>query len=180
MATERWNIDPAHSNVEFVARHLVVTKVRGHFGKWTGHIDIDADDVTRSSAAATFEVESIDTREAQRDAHLRSADFLDAANHPQLTFATKKVEKDGSDLKVTGDLTIRGTTREVTLQVESHGTNKDPWGNTKALFSAKTHINRKDYGVSFNAVLETGGVLVSEKVEIEIEIQAAKAAAKAA
>ena len=176
MATERWNIDTAHSNVEFVARHLVVTKVRGHFGKWSGHIDIDTDDLTRSSAAATFEVDSIDTREAQRDAHLKSADFLDAASSPQVTFTSKKVEKAGADLEVTGDLTIRGVTREVTLAVEVHGTNKDPWGNTKLLYTAKTHINRKDFGVSFNAVLETGGVLVSDKVEIEIEIQAAKAA----
>lgn len=176
MATERWNIDTSHSNVEFVARHLVVTKVRGHFGKWSGHIDIDKDDVTKSSAAATFEVDSIDTREAQRDGHLKSADFLDAENFPQITFASKKVEKDGSDLEITGDLTIRGVTKEVTLAVEAHGTNKDPWGNVKALYTAKTHINRKDFGVNFNAVLETGGVLVSDKIEIEIEIQAAKAA----
>jgi polyisoprenoid-binding protein YceI len=176
MTIERWNIDTAHSNVEFTARHLVVTKVRGHFGKWSGHIDIDPTDVTKSSAAATFEVDSIDTREAQRDGHLKSPDFLDAASHPTITFTSKKVEKDGSDLKVTGDLTIRGTTKEVTLAVESHGTNKDPWGNTKALFAAKAHINRKDFGVNFNAVLEAGGVLVSEKIEIEIEIQAAKAA----
>lgn len=176
MATQRWNIDTAHSNVEFVARHLVVTKVRGHFGKWSGHIEIDTDDVTKSSASATFEVDSIDTREAQRDGHLKSADFLDAATFPQVTFTSTKVEKDGSDLKVTGDLTIRGVTKEVTLAVESHGTNKDPWGNTKALFAAKTHINRKDFGVNFNAVLETGGVLVSDKIEIEIEIQAGKAA----
>lgn len=176
MATERWNIDTAHSNVEFVARHLVVTKVRGHFGKWSGHIDVDTADITKSTASATFEVDSIDTREAQRDGHLKSPDFLDAANHPTITFTSTKVEKDGSDLKVTGNLTIRGVSKEVTLSVESHGTNKDPWGNTKALYAAKTHINRKDFGVNFNAVLETGGVLVSDKIEIDIEIQAAKAA----
>lgn len=176
MATERWNIDIAHSNVEFVARHLVVTKVRGHFGKWSGHIDIDTDDITRSRAEATFEVDSIDTRDAQRDTHLKSPEFFDAAGHPQITFASKTVEKDGSDLKVTGDLTVRGVTREITLLVEAHGTNKDPWGNTKALYAAKTHFNRKDFGMNFNAVLETGGVLVSDKIEIEIDIQAAKAA----
>jgi len=179
MATERWNIDIAHSNVEFVARHLVVTKVRGHFGKWSGHIDIDPDDITKARAEATFEVDSIDTREPQRDAHLKSPEFLDAEKNPRITFASKKVEKDGNDLKVTGDLTIRGTTKEITLHVEAHGTNKDPWGNTKLLYAAKTHINRKDFGMDFNAVLETGGVLVSNKIEIEIEIQAAKAAAAA-
>lgn len=176
MATERWNIDTSHSNVEFVARHLVVTKVRGHFGKWSGHIDLDAADVTRSSASASFEIASIDTREPQRDAHLKSADFFDAENHPAMTFASKKVEKDGGDLKITGDLTIRGNTREITLTVEQHGSNKDPWGNTRLLFSGKTHLNRKDFGLSWNAALETGGVLVSDKIEIEVEIQAVKAA----
>ncbi len=176
MATVRWNIDNAHSTVEFVARHLVVTKVRGHFTKWSGHIDIDHDDVTKSSASATIEVASIDTREAQRDGHLKSPDFLDAEKFPQITFASKTVQKDGSDLHVTGDLTIHGVTKEVSLHVENHGTNKDPWGNTRALFSAKTHINRKDFGLGWNQVLETGGVLVSEKIEIEIEVQAVKAA----
>ena len=175
MAIERWNIDTSHSNVEFVARHLVVTKVRGHFAKWTGFIDVDKDDITKSSTSATIEVASIDTREPQRDAHLKSPDFLDAEKFPQITFTSKKVEKDGSDLEVTGDLTIHGVTKEVALQVESHGTTKDPWGNTRALFAAKTSINRKDFGLTWNQVLETGGMLVSEKIEIEIEIQAVKA-----
>jgi polyisoprenoid-binding protein YceI len=176
MATQRWNIDTTHSTVEFVARHLVVTKVRGHFATWSGHIEIDNDDITRSSAAATIEVASIDTREAQRDGHLKSPDFLDAEKFPQITFASKSLAKDGSDLTVTGDLTIHGVTREVSLQVENHGTTKDPWGNTRALFAAKTHLSRKDFGLSWNQTLETGGLLVSDKIEIEIEIQAVKAA----
>jgi polyisoprenoid-binding protein YceI len=176
MATVRWNIDTTHSNVEFVARHLVVTKVRGHFGKWEGHLEVDGDDVTKSTVTATFEAASIDTREAQRDGHLRSADFFDVEKFPQLTFTSKKITKSGSDLEVTGDLTIHGVTKEVSLRVEDQGTNKDPWGNTRLLFSAKTHINRKDFGLTWNQVLETGGLLVSEKIDIEIEVQAVKAA----
>jgi polyisoprenoid-binding protein YceI len=175
MATVRWNIDTAHSTVEFVARHLVVTKVRGHFTKWTGHIDLDQEDVTKSSAEVTIEAASIDTRDAQRDGHLRSADFFDVEKFPQITFTSRKVEKDGGELKVTGDLSIHGVTKEVSLHVEDHGTNKDPWGNTRVLFAAKTHINRKDFGLTWNQALETGGVLVSEKIEIEIEVQAVKA-----
>ena len=175
MATERWNIDTTHSNVDFIARHLVVTKVRGTFGKWSGHLDLDADDLTRSSASATFEIASIDTREPQRDGHLKSPDFFDAEKYPQMTFASTNLRGGGDAYELTGDLTIHGTTKTVTLEVEAQGKHKDPWGNTRIAFSARGRINRKDFGLGWNQVLETGGLLVSEKIEIEIEIQAVKA-----
>ncbi len=177
MSTERWNIDTAHSNVEFVARHLVVTKVRGHFGKWSAHIDIDKDDVTKSSASATFEIDSIDTREAQRDGHLKSPDFLDAANYPTLTFVSKKVEVvDETHGRIIGDLTIRGVTNEVVLNTEYNGQSKSPWGTTSAGFSAETKISRKDWGLAWNAQLETGGVLVGDEVKISLEVEAIRPA----
>ena len=124
--------------------------------------------------SVTIDVASIDTNEAQRDGHLKSPDFFDAENHKEMTFKSKRVEGKGSDLKVIGDLTIRGTTHEVTLDVEYAGISKDPWGNEKAGFEAKTTINRKDFGLVWNAVLETGGVAVGEKVEITLDIEALK------
>lgn len=177
MTTERWNIDTSHSNVEFVARHLVVTKVRGTFTKWKGTIDVDLEDLPRSSVEAVIQVASIDTREPQRDTHLKSPDFLDAEKYPEITFKSRKGEKRSADkLTVEGDLTIHGVTRPVTLHVDVLGKNKDPWGNQRLLFSASTSILRTDFGLTWNQVLETGGLLVSDKIDIEIEVQAVKAA----
>lgn len=176
MATRTWNIDTSHSAIRFTVRHLVIAKVHGVFGKFSGSFQLDPDDLSKSSVKVEIDAASIDTKEEKRDAHLRSADFLDADNFKTLTFVSKKVEGSGGKVtKVIGDLTIRGTTKEVTLDVEDLGHAKDPWGNEKAAFEAKTRINRTDFGLKWNAALETGGVLVGENVDIVLEIQAAPA-----
>ncbi|MEZ4294673.1 MAG: YceI family protein [Polyangiaceae bacterium] len=174
MALASYTIDPSHSAVAFAVRHMVVAKARGRFTRFSGSFAFDAEDHGKSHVEVTIEAASIDTHEAQRDGHLKSADFFDVENHKEITFKSKKITGSGSDLKVTGDLTIRGVTHEVTLDVEHHGGGKDPWGNERIGFSAKTNINRKDYGLTWNQALETGGVLVSEKVEIEIDVEATK------
>jgi polyisoprenoid-binding protein YceI len=175
MAREKWNFDATHSSVDFVVRHMAVSKVRGRFTKWSGSVEFDPANLADASLSVSIDVDSIDTHEAQRDGHLKSPDFFDAANHPKITFEGKKVEASGSDLKITGDLTIRGTTKSVTLEGEYLGTGKDPWGGTRAGFSAKTSIEREDFGLTWNAALETGGVLVGKKVEIEIDVELVKA-----
>jgi polyisoprenoid-binding protein YceI len=176
--TNRWDIDVSHSAIHFHVRHMVISKVHGRFAKWSGAIQLDPH-VTRSSVEVAIDAASIDTQVADRDAHLRSADFLDVARHPQITFRSKRVEKAGDGLRVVGDLTLHGVTREVALDAEYAGTGKDPWGNERAGFSARTTIDRRDYGLKWNAALETGGVLVGEKVEITIELEAVKQAAAA-
>jgi polyisoprenoid-binding protein YceI len=175
MATENWNIDTSHSTADFVVRHMVVSKVRGTFHKWSGAIQLDTEDFSKSKVSAKFEVGSIDTRDAQRDGHLKSADFFDVEKHPEMTFTSTKVTGNPEKFDVTGPLTIRGTTHEVTLHVEGLGTGKDPWGNTRNGYSAKTSISRKDFGMTWSQALETGGVLVGDKIEIELEIQAVQA-----
>ncbi|MGB8930164.1 MAG: YceI family protein [Anaeromyxobacteraceae bacterium] len=179
MATNTWDIDTSHSAIHFWVRHLVISKVHGRFAKWTGRLDFDEQDPTRSSVDVRIEASSIDTQVADRDTHLKSADFLDAANHPELTFKSRRIEKSGDAYRVTGDLTIRGTTREVVLDAEFAGLAKDPWGNQRAGFAAKTALDRRDYGLTWNAAVETGGVLVGEKVEITIELEAVKQVAAA-
>lgn len=170
---KRLTIDTTHSGVHFVVRHMVVSKVRGAFGQFSGTIDYDAENVERSRVAVEIDAASIDTREAKRDAHLRSADFFDVEHFPKLTFQSTAVKRTKDDtLAVTGDLTIHGVTRPVTLEVEELGGGKDPWGNQRLVWSAKTEINRKDFGLNWNQVLEAGGLLVSEKIAIELEIQA--------
>lgn len=176
----RYTIDTAHSNVEFSIRHLVIAKVRGRFTRFAGSLDVDADDLTRSKVTAEIEVASISTNEDKRDAHLRSADFFDVDHHPLMTFVSKRVEVVGPRLHVTGDLTIRGTTRAVVLRVEQLGLAKDPWGNQRAAFSASTSIDRKDFGLHWNQLLEAGGVMVGDKVEISLDLQAVQVAAQAA
>lgn len=175
-----YTIDTSHSNVEFSIRHLVIAKVRGRFTRFTGALELDPDDITRSRVTAEIEVASISTNEDKRDAHLRSADFFDAENHPLMTFVSKRVEVVGPLLHVTGDLSIRGTTREVVLRVDQLGTAKDPWGNQRAAFSAATSIDRKQFGLHWNQVLEAGGVMVGDKVEISLDIEAVQASAQAA
>ncbi len=165
-------IDPTHTRVGFVARHLMVTKVRGSFREFTGSITV-GEDVASSTAEATIAAASIDTGTADRDAHLRGDDFFDAGTHPSLTFGNAKVvSRKGGDLVVTGDLTIKGVTRQVTLDVELDGVANDPFGNTKLAVTAKTEIDREDFGLTWNVALESGGVLVSKKITIEIEAQA--------
>jgi polyisoprenoid-binding protein YceI len=175
--TNRWDIDVGHSAIQFHVRHMVITKVHGRFAKWSGHIALDEQDLTRSSVEVEIDTASIDTQHADRDAHLRSPDFLDVANHPAMTFRSRRVEKAGGGWRVTGDLSIRGVTREVVLEADFAGTAKDPWGGQRAGFTARTAIDRRDFGLVWNAALEAGGVLVGEKVEITLEVEAVKQAA---
>ncbi|NOK04847.1 MULTISPECIES: YceI family protein [Myxococcus] len=181
MATTTWNIDTTHSGIHFSVRHMVIAKVRGSFRKYSGAVSLDEQDVTKSSVAVTIETASIDSGVEQRDNHLRSPDFFDVEKFPSITFKSTKVEKAyGNGLKVTGNLTIRDITREVVLDAEQLGGGKDPWGNVKAAFEAKTSVDRRDFGLTWNQALETGGVLVGEKIEIAIEVQAVKAQAEQA
>jgi len=168
-----WNIDPSHSEAGFSVRHLMVSKVRGRISAFSGAITI-AEDPTASSVEVTLDPATIDTRDDKRDEHLRSADFFEIAAHPTWTFRSTGVRADGDDWIVTGDLTIRGVTRSVELEVEFNGTSGDPWGGTRAGFSAETEISRKDFGLEYNAVLETGGVVIGDTVKIELEIEAVK------
>ncbi|AKQ65635.1 hypothetical protein A176_002547 [Myxococcus hansupus] len=176
MATTTWNLDTTHSGIHFSVRHMVIAKVRGSFRKFSGAVSLDEQNVAASSVAVTIETGSVDTGVEQRDNHLRSPDFFDVEKFPSIAFQSTKVEKtSGNGLKVTGNLTIRDVTREVVLEAEQLGVGKDPWGNTKAAFEAKTSVDRRDFGLTWNQALETGGVLVGEKIEIAIEIQAVKA-----
>ncbi len=173
-----YTFDLSHSAVGFHVRHLMISKVHGRFTAWGGTLEIDEADLAKSKVAVEIDAASVDTKELKRDEHLRSADFFDAEKFPKLTFASTKVEKvDDENLKVTGDLTIHGVTRSVVLAVERGGEVKDPWGGTRAGFSAKTTISRKDYGLTWNALLEAGGVAVGDKIEITLEIEAVLAAA---
>lgn len=172
-----WQIDPAHTNVEFAVRHLMVATVRGRFNRVTGTILLDEEDVTRSSVSVQIDAASIDTREPQRDQHLRSPDFLDTAQFPTITFQSRRIEpRPDGRYNVVGDLTIRGVTREVVLDAGLDGRVKDPWGNERLAVSAQTRINRKDFGASWNVALEAGGWLVGEDVKIFIEAEAVRQA----
>ncbi len=173
--TGDYQIDPAHTRLGFVARHAMVTKVRGSFETFEGHAHLDAADPTKSSATLTIQVASITTGQEQRDAHLRTNDFFDVPSFPEMTFHSTAVTATGSDtFEMTGDLTLKGTTRPVTLSFEFSGSSKDPYGNLRAGFEGKAQINRSDWGVSFNAALETGGLLVSEKITLEFDVSAIK------
>ncbi|NLH08165.1 MAG: YceI family protein [Chloroflexi bacterium] len=168
----KWQIDPAHSLIEFKVRHMMISNVRGRFEKFTGTIDFDPEKPEQTSVDITIDAASINTFEAQRDAHLRSADFLDVENYPELTFRSKRVELiDDHPAKLYGDLTIRGKAREVQLDVEHSGVAKSPWGTYSAGFTAETTINRKDWGLEWNQLLETGGVLVGDEIRINIELE---------
>jgi polyisoprenoid-binding protein YceI len=169
-------LDPAHTRVGFVARHAMVTKVRGQFTEFEGSAVVDAADFAKSSVSLTIQAASIDTRNEQRDGHLRSNDFLAMDEHPQITFVSTAVVQNGpTDLDVTGDLTIKGVTNSVTIPFEFEGAATDPFGNARVGFEGSVVINRKDYGITWNAALETGGVLVSEKITLEFEVSAIKA-----
>jgi polyisoprenoid-binding protein YceI len=175
--TGTYTIDTAHSRFGFVARHAMVTKVRGAFNEFEGSAVIDGVDPSNSSVNVTLQVASVDTRNAQRDNHLRTNDFLDVDNFPVITFASTSVSHEGgNEFVVTGDLTIKDVTKSVALPLEFQGAAKDPFGNDRIGFEGSIVINRKDWGVSWNAALETGGVLVSEKVTLEFEISAIKSA----
>lgn len=175
-----WNIDPDHSNIGFKVKHLMVSNVRGAFEKHSGIVDLNDKDITKSKVEVSIDTNSINTGVQKRDEHLRSADFFDVAKYPAMTFVSKKVAKSGTDkLKVTGDLTLHGVTRQVVLDVEGPSQeSKDPWGNLRRGATASTKINRKDFGLVWNKALETGGVVVGDEVIITLEIEMVKAQTK--
>ena len=178
MTLEKWEIDSSHSGIHFSVRHMVVAKVRGQFARWSGTILAEDGDLARATANVIIDASSIDTGVADRDAHLKSPDFFDVTTYPELTFKSTGVEKQSAEtLRVTGELTIRGVTREVVLEVEYAGRTKDPWGNERAGFTAKTAVDRKDFGLTWNQVLEAGGVMVGDRVTIELEVEAVKQSA---
>lgn len=172
MTNPIWNFDPAHSNIGFKVRHMMVSRVSGRFENWSGEITFDPANPGVSQAKVEIDVNSINTNVADRDAHLRSADFFDAANFPTIQYATTRVEKiDDETFRFHGNLTIRGTTRDLTFDANYHGTAVDPWGKRRSGFDAKLQLSRKDFGLTWNQALETGGVVVSDKIEIELEIE---------
>lgn len=175
MAKSQWKIDPAHSSVDFSIKHMVISRVKGTFHTFDAVIEADPEDLTTARIEFTVDVASVDTRNEDRDNHLRGADFFDAENYPKMTFkATRIVKKSEGEYEVTGDLTIRGVTRPETFLVTYEGQGKDPWGGIRAGFSANGTINRSDYGLKWNAALETGGVLVGDQVQVSLEIEAVK------
>ena len=169
-----WNIDPSHSIVSFVARHLVITKVRGTFGDVSGSVVI-ADDKLASTVQATVGMASITTGDEGRDGHLKSADFFDVETYPNMTFVSTGIRGDGAEYVLTGDLTIKGVSKSIELDLEFEGVSPDPWGGTRVGFSAIGEINRRDFGLNFDVKVDTGGTLVGEKIKLEIEAQAVKA-----
>ncbi|HET9401873.1 MAG TPA: YceI family protein [Candidatus Acidoferrales bacterium] len=176
-STTTWNIDPAHTTAEFKVKHMMIANVKGHFSKVSGVLRLDESNLANSRVEATIEAASIHTRDDQRDAHLKSADFFDTENFPTLNFKSTGISlvRDG-ELAVEGDMTIRGVTRKVRFAVEGPTPpTKDPWGNTRVAIEATTKINRKDFGLSWNATLETGGILVGEEVTIALEAEFVKA-----
>ena len=167
-----WTIDASHSTVEFVAKHMMITTVKGRFSDVSGTIVADEANIGDSRVEVTMQAESLDTRTGERDAHLRSPDFLDVDRYPVITFRSTSVRGTKERFQVTGDLTIRDITKPITLDVEFGGEGKDPWGGTRASFSAHGKFDRRDYGLTWNVALETGGILVSNEVKINIEAQA--------
>ena len=175
MATQTWNADVSHSGIHFSVRHMMIAKVRGSFGAWSGSIELDDADISKSKVRAEIDVASIDTQEPKRDGHLKSPDFFDAEKFPKISFESTKISGTAGHFQVTGNFTLHGVTKELTLDVHHEGGGKDPWGNERQGFTAKGSLNRVDYGLKWNQALEAGGVLVGEKVEIEVEVSAIKA-----
>lgn len=179
-ATSTWQIDPAHSHVEFAVKHLMISTVRGRMSEFTGEIRLDEADPARSAVHAEIDAASIDTRNEQRDEHLRSADFFDVANHPTVTFDSRTIEGESKEgWRVTGDLTIRGVTRPVTLDMTESGAGVDPWGNQRRGFSASAVIDRRDFGLTWNQVLEAGGFALSHDVKVTLDVEAVQQAVPA-
>jgi len=171
----KYILDPSHSSANFSIKHMMISKVKGSFDKLTGQFNYDPQNLESSHVEATIEVASINTRDAQRDTHLKSGDFFDIEKYPLISFKSSSFKKDGDNLLIAGDLTIHGVTKEVTLTVDGPSTEmKDPWGNMKIGASATTKIKRKDFGLEWNAALEAGGVLVGEDVEISLDVQFTK------
>lgn len=176
MTNSKWTVDSAHSSVEFSVKHMMIAKVKGVFNEFIANIEANPTDLTTAKIDFTVDLASIDTRNKDRDAHLRSADFFDVENNPSMTFKSTGIENTGDgEYDVTGDLTIAGVSRSETFSVTFEGQGKDPWGNEKVGFSAEGKINRSDYGLTWNAALETGGVLVGDAIKISLQIEAGKA-----
>lgn len=180
MTHRSWTIDPSHSSIQFSVRHMVFAKVRGRFTDWEGTLELDPQDLATGRTSVSIDAASIDTGTPARDEHLRSADFFDVKTFPKLTFQSTRVVEKGGAHEVHGRLTIRDVTRDVVLEAQLAGAGTDPWGNERLGFSAKTSLDRKEFGLNWNQVLEAGGVLVGDRIEIELEIQAVAAASKAA
>ena len=173
--TGTWEIDPPHSTIGFVARHAMVAKVRGGFSEFTGSLTLDGADPAKSSASLTIVASSFSTNNPERDAHVKSADFLDVEQFPTLTFTSTAVtQKDDDEFIVTGDLTIHGVTKPVDVKFELQGTSQDPWGGTRIGFEGKAEISRKEFGLVWNVALETGGVLVGDTIKLELDVEAVK------
>ena|SRR5437588_6957392 len=171
-----WDIDPVHSDISITAKHFGVSKVRGHFADYAGEI-VTAENPLESSVNATIQAASIDTKNGDRDGHIRSADFLDVENYPTITFTSTGIEADGDDFTLHGNLTLHGTSKAISLALELSGFGPDPFGGQRVGFSAKTKISRKDFGIAFNAVLETGSLVVSDNLDVALEIEAVLRAA---
>lgn len=172
MATKTWQLDPAHTNIEFAVKHLMIATVRGRFGGVKGTVEIDEATPRSAKVDVTIDAASVDTRQEQRDAHLRSPDFFDAAQFPSIRFVSRAIEGDPrSEFRLIGDLTIRGVTKEVTVTVSTEGQGIDPWGNARAGFTASTKIDRRDFGLTWNQALETGGFAVGHDVKLTIDAE---------
>lgn len=172
MAVTKWQIDTTHSEVQFKVKHMMISTVTGYFSNFNATVETEGDDFTTAKAEFTADLSSISTNNEQRDAHLKSADFFDAENHPQVTFKSSRLEKiDDENYTLHGDLTIRGTTKPVTLKVEFGGIAVDPWGNTRVGFTIDGKINRKDYGLNWSAVTEAGGIVVSDEVRLHVNAE---------
>lgn len=177
MAVSNWVVDASHSGIDFTIKHMMIAKVKGTFHTFDAQVSADPEDLTSASIKLSVDAASIDTRNADRDGHLKSADFFEVENHPKIEFVSSSIQKTGDgEYNVTGSLTIRGVTRTETFSVTYEGSGKDPWGNEKVGFSGTGSIKRSDYGLTWNAALETGGVLVGDEVKFSVEIEAVKQA----
>lgn len=177
MAKSKWVVDAAHSSIDFTVKHMMIANVKGAFHKFDAEIEADPADLTAADVRFSIDVTSVDTRNSDRDAHLRASDFFDAEKYPAILFRATKIERKGDgEYSVTGDVTIRDVTRPETFELTFEGVGKDPWGNEKAGFSARGKIKRSDYGLTYNAVLETGGLLIGDEIKIALEIEAVKQA----
>jgi polyisoprenoid-binding protein YceI len=177
MAKSHWNVDQTHSSIDFTIRHMMIAKVKGSFNNFEALIEADPEDLTTANILFTIDLSSIDTRNADRDNHLRTGDFFDIEQYPKMTFQSNSItKKDDGEYNVSGNLTLHGVTRSETFVVSFEGASKDPWGNDKVGFSGNGSLKRSDYGLTYNAALETGGVLIGDEVKVFIEIEAAKQA----
>jgi polyisoprenoid-binding protein YceI len=177
MAKVKWTVDASHSNVEFSVKHMMIAKVKGSFHSFEAQIEADPNDLTTADIQFQVDLSSIDTRNSDRDAHLKTADFFDIENNPKLVFQSTQITKTGDgEYKVAGNLSLHGVTRSETFSVSFEGAGKDPWGNEKVGFSGQGSLKRSDYGLTYNAVLETGGLLIGDEVKISIDIEASKQA----